>query len=177
MIVYFLINKDLYMLSMFANHVSINKDILFNDIKELMNLITKVHNLMYLRIINIRIINLSYLNTIQQNNTYMVVINNEFQKISFNTPGCDYNYQLNIPEYMTINMLQQLNFCANKIDQPNFVKIHSDGSEYFDPDILYTYENLHESKNKDEYLIDNMYDQVGRVEFDSGYACMLKSVN
>jgi hypothetical protein len=153
MIVYFLVEKDLYKLSMFANHVRINKDMLFNDITELMNLITRVQNLMYLRIINIQIIDLSHLNTIQQNNTYMVVINNEFQKISFNTPEFDYNYQ------------------------PNFVKIHSEGSEYFDPNILYTYENLCECKNKDEYLIDNMYDQVDRVEFDSGYVCMLKSVN
>jgi hypothetical protein len=185
MIVYFLIEKDLYKLVTFANDITINNAMFFDDMTALINLITKVHELQYLRIKNIRIIDLSHFNTITQNNTYMVVINNEFQTIWYNKPGYEHNFQLIIPEYMTIKMLQQLNFCANKSDQKNYVKIstistnsvNSGESEYFDPDILYTYENLPEVNNKDEYSIDMMYDQTSRVEFDYGYVCMLKSIN
>jgi hypothetical protein len=181
MIVYFLIEKDLYKLVTFANDITINNAMFFDDMTALINLITKVHELQYLRIVNIRIIDLSHLNTTLQNNTYMIVINNEFQTIWCNKPGYEHNFQLKIPEYMTIKMLQQLNFCANKSDQKNYVKIsvstNSAESEYFDPNILYTYENLPEVKNKDEYSIDIMYDQMSRVEFDYGYVCMLKSIS
>jgi Fic family protein len=89
MIVYFLIEKDLYKLVLFANYININNAMFFDDLTELITLITKVHELKYLRIINIRIVDISHFNTRLQNNTYMVVINNEFQKIWFNKPGLD----------------------------------------------------------------------------------------
>lgn len=192
MIVYFLIEKELYKLVLFANHVN-NNNKLFEDLNELVSLITNIHDLKFLQISNIRIIDLSLLNIVKQNNTYMVVINNEFQNIWFTNLEYKNNFQLKIPEYMTINMLQQLNFSANKPDQKNFVKINvstnsanstnstnsanstnSGESEYFNPDILYTYENLSEVNNKEEYLIDVMYDQISREDFDYGYVCMLK---
>ena len=178
MIVYFLIEKDLYKLVLFANYININNAMFFDDLTELINLVTKVHELKYLRITNIRIIDISYLNPVIQNSSYMVVINNEFQTIQFTKPGYEYNSELKIPEYMTIKMLQQLNFCANNPNESNFVKIsvstNSEESEYFNPDILYTYENLSEVNNKEEYLIDVMYDQISREDFDYGYVCMLK---
>lgn len=205
MIVYFLIEKDLYKLVLFANYININNSMFFDDLTELINLVTKVHELKYLRITNIRIIDISYLNPVIQNSSYMVVINNEFQTIQFTKPGYEYNSELKIPEYMTIKMLQQLNFCANNPNEPNFVKIsvstnsansmnsanstnsansmnstnstnsaNTEESEYFNPNILYTYENLSEVNNKEEYLIDVMYDQISREDFDYGYVCMLK---
>ena len=195
MIVYFLIEKELYKLVMFANDININRAMFFDDLTVLINHITKIYELKYLRIINIRIFDISQLNSVIQKNTYMVVINNEFQKIWFNKPGYDQSFQLKIPEHMTINMLQQLNFCANIPGEPNFVKIsvstnsanstnstnstnseNSEKSQYFDPDILYTYENLPDVNNKDEYSIDKMYDQVSREDFEHGYVCMLTSI-